>query len=481
MREYGTSIAPYLVKGLKPFANMPRNAQYLEDMTGLIPRPLVAEGPPKMTYGVTDPYAATATWPFPQYFRGEHGKFIGYNKTFYRESGGAILTTDTEIEFDEISYLAQVGTAGSGNGQYNTPKGAATWAASTFYYTAITDSGNNRVQILKNNVYDSKFGSSGNDPGKFYAPCGIIVAEVSGTKHLWVVDTGNNRVQVFSSAGVYETTWGTYGSADGQFTTPKYAAYYDNEIYITDTGNNRVQVFNMSGVFQRKWTVTNPLGIYISSANVYVVSGTAAKINLYSTTGTLISSITDQLISPRDVTIYAGLIYVTDGAYVRAYTDAGKYRFSHTFTSPMGLHNDSTAGRMYVVRETDSYLTNYLSGQSNTDDLWQLATFQDAYYATNGATFRFYHGKDDADIGVSMTTKVRALCAHDGRLLLGGLSGTWFSGARWTTIMDVWRETLPPDVRANVNLAWGEHWVVWGARGGGAADYPDYLLMATIG
>mgnify|MGYP003590996402 CR=1 FL=1 len=51
MKEFGNPIP--LTRGLTPFSRTPLNAPFLEDMTGLIPRPLLAEGPPALSYPVT--------------------------------------------------------------------------------------------------------------------------------------------------------------------------------------------------------------------------------------------------------------------------------------------------------------------------------------------------------------------------------------------------------------------------------------------
>lgn len=480
MKEFGNPIP--LTRGLTPFSRTPLNAPFLEDMTGLIPRPLLAEGPPALSYPVTDPYAATSTWPHPQYMRGERGKYVGLSCAFMVESGGT-LSLDHSIEFDAMhNSVFTVGEPGTGDGQFNCPKDAGSWISSgKYYYTAITDSLNNRVQILKNFVYYAKFGSSGSAAGQFSSPCGLDVIAVSGTKRIFVVDTGNHRVQRFALDGTYEATWGTFGTGNGQFSSPTYICVYNNEIYVSDTGNNRVQVFDLSGVYQREWTVTNPLGICPGqvAGEIFVVSGSADRVNIYDTTGVLLRYFSDQLVAPHAIAFYNGLWYVSDSGLVRAYTKNGKYRFNREFSAPMGLHSGAD-GRLWIMRESSDYMSLYFKNPIS-GGVWHLATFQDAYYVTNGATFYFHHGQDDADIGMSVTTTVEALCAHDGRLLLGGLGGPWFDSARWTTVMEVWRETLPVDVRANVNLTWGNHWVVWGARGGGASDYPDYLLMAAIG
>ena len=73
-------------------------------------------------------------------------------------------------------------------------------------------------------------------------PYGIAVG--SGG-NIYVADTGNNRVQVFDPSGVFQSTFGSFGSGNGQFSDPYgIAVGSGGNIYVADTGNSRVQVFS---------------------------------------------------------------------------------------------------------------------------------------------------------------------------------------------------------------------------------------------
>ena len=83
-------------------------------------------------------------------------------------------------------------------------------------------------------------GIAGSGNGQFNGPRGIAVEPVTG--NLYVADTGNNRVQEFTSAGKFITKFGSAGSGNGQFSEPKGIAVSAlGGIYVTDTNNNRVQ------------------------------------------------------------------------------------------------------------------------------------------------------------------------------------------------------------------------------------------------
>jgi len=90
-------------------------------------------------------------------------------------------------------------------------------------------------------VHQLSFGSFGSADGQFNLPRGVAV---DGSGNIYVADVGNNRIQVFNSAGTHQLSFGTLGSADGQFNSPiGVAVDGSGNIYVSDTGNHRIQVF----------------------------------------------------------------------------------------------------------------------------------------------------------------------------------------------------------------------------------------------
>jgi len=49
-------------------------------------------------------------------------------------------------------------------------------------------------------------------------------AYIDPAGNVYVVDYANNRVQKFNASGTYLTQWGSPGSGNGQFATPKLPA-----------------------------------------------------------------------------------------------------------------------------------------------------------------------------------------------------------------------------------------------------------------
>ena len=89
------------------------------------------------------------------------------------------------------------------------------------------------------------WGSSGSANGQFNNPHGVI-ADAS-SEYIFVSEAANNRIQKFTSSGTYVTKWGSWGSGDGQFSYLGHIAIDSSgNIFVADEGNYRVQKFRMS-------------------------------------------------------------------------------------------------------------------------------------------------------------------------------------------------------------------------------------------
>src|SRR3972149_1227097 len=87
----------------------------------------------------------------------------------------------------------------------------------------------------------NKWGSAGSGDGQFNTPRAIAV-DSSG--NVYVVDSGNHRIQKFTSEGVFLTKWGSAGSGDGQFNYAfGVAVDSSGKVYVADWDNHRIQKF----------------------------------------------------------------------------------------------------------------------------------------------------------------------------------------------------------------------------------------------
>ncbi len=204
--------------------------------------------------------------------------------------------------------LADRPGAGSGQGQFNRPRGIAVGPDGSIY---VVDSRNSRVQkFAPTGEFLLAFGSDGSGPGQLArfatsgggGPNGIAIDE---NGDIYVADTWNHRIQVFSSDGVYLRGWGSFFDAqddpaqaaanEGLFYGPRGLAFHNGEVYVTDTGNERVQVFTPDGTFVRMWgtagsedgNLLEPVGIAVTSdGTILVADSHNARIARFSSDGT---------------------------------------------------------------------------------------------------------------------------------------------------------------------------------------------------
>ena len=106
----------------------------------------------------------------------------------------------------------------------------------------VADTYNHRIQkFTADGTYLTQWGSGGSGDGQFQWPRGIAV---DGSGHVYVADTYNNRVQKFTSEGTFLTKWGSYGTGDGQFCHHEgIAVDGSGNVYVADMYNHRIQRF----------------------------------------------------------------------------------------------------------------------------------------------------------------------------------------------------------------------------------------------
>lgn len=131
----------------------------------------------------------------------------------------------------------------------------------------------------------TSWGTFGSGDGELYQPQSI--EHYDG--ELYVTDYALNRVTVFDLTGVYARQWGEIGADPGQFSYPfGIAASATGEIYVTD-GNNHVQVFDADGVYLRQFGTAGDgdgefngvRGLGIDGADIYVCDGFGGRIEKF--------------------------------------------------------------------------------------------------------------------------------------------------------------------------------------------------------
>jgi streptogramin lyase len=244
------------------------------------------------------------------------------------------------------TFLSAFGTAGSGTGQLNGPRGVASDGKGHVW---IVDRANNRVeQFNEAGEYLSQFGSAGSGNGQFNNPWGIAVTPAG---NLWVADTENQRVEEFNSKGEFLQKFGTKagGSSKGtEFVLPEgIAVAPGGMIWVTDYNGNRIAEFRETVSSESERLVRNATGATIElprgvavdgSGDVWVANVGSNQLLEFSPEGSFIRSVgssgsgNGQLSNPGGLSIdSSGRIYLVDQNNSRVQVFSAKGEFLQKF------------------------------------------------------------------------------------------------------------------------------------------------------
>ena len=220
-----------------------------------------------------------------------------------------------------------------------TPFGSAPLASSA----RAADTLSHRIQRFSaTGTFLDAWGSQGTGDGQFDTPRGVAVAP-DGT--VYVADSGNSRIQRFSATGTFLGTWGSPGGDDGQFIEPQgIAVAPDGTVYTVDF-DGRVQRFNATGTFLGAWEVQSSGNVGVApDGTVYVTESSWYRVRRFSATGAPLGGWGSpgggdgQFSEPRGVAVAPdGTVYVVDsdlGHRIQRFSATGT--FLGTWGSPGG-------------------------------------------------------------------------------------------------------------------------------------------------
>lgn len=165
----------------------------------------------------------------------------------------------------------------------------------------------------------------------------------------------------------------------------------------------------------------------------------------------------------------AGTWQSTAGTYVEYITCAGNTTFALEGDAFAGTVDNATVKPIPALSVTGLYP-------------WQFVSFLGLNIATNGATVILDIDGNPGSLLMGTTDPdCLAVGKHGSRLFMGGLSGTWFAGSRWTSILEKWRHVNDGDRVSYTAQALDAGWVAYCEMGGGASDRPYIPFLAMLG
>jgi RHS repeat-associated protein len=324
------------------------------------------------------------------------------NTTVYEEGTGNVLESTGPLGNQESAppaYAFSFGSGGTGNGQFNQPKGNAVDSSGDVW---VADGYNNRIEKFSSTgTFLAAYGKYGNSKTElqFEQPIGIAINQSTG--NIYVGDADNNRVDELSSSGTLIRTFGEVGSGNGQFEEAEGVAIDSKgNVWVTDYGNNRVQEFTESGTYVAQFgekgsgngQFSGPNAITISGGNIYVSDNNNGRVEEFNEKREFVRSIgskgsgNGQLDYPGSIGVdSSGNIYVSDEGNSRIEEFTGSGTFLSTigskgsgngqFSGPAGL-TVLASGVMYVDDGGNNRVEEWVTNAGGAH------TSQTIYYTT---------------------------------------------------------------------------------------------------
>jgi hypothetical protein len=173
-----------------------------------------------------------------------------------------------------------IGRAGSGDGEFDTPRGIA---ASGGRVAVVDRSG--RCQVFgSDGVFQRSIAVMPPDARRGF-PLGVML-EPGGW--LWVVHTHDASLVHYDPDGKEESRWGSNGVKAGELGQPQRAIVCGGEVLVSDFGYEpcrRIQQFTTGGVYRRgiggpgtEAVYQRPMGMAVDEAGVLWVADAAGKL-----------------------------------------------------------------------------------------------------------------------------------------------------------------------------------------------------------
>ena len=174
-------------------------------------------------------------------------------------------------------FVGQFGSEGTAEGQFKGPCGLVLSQSELLF---VCDSGNHRIQVLKNELFSYTFGQNGKEPGYFNYPRDLTLN--SNEDQLFITDNKNHRVQVFTPSGQFLRIFGNFTDVPFKLQRPV-GIYYtpDNHLLISSYDNHCVLIFQedgkfvsaIEGTYQGKERFLDSCGVVMMNNGQIVIAG----------------------------------------------------------------------------------------------------------------------------------------------------------------------------------------------------------------
>jgi hypothetical protein len=204
-------------------------------------------------------------------------------------------------------------------------------------YVQISDAG--RVErFAADGTPLGSFGSPGSADGQFAFSGAAQIAVDQTDGSVYVADPGNNRVQRFSAIGTFMSAIGSAGSGPGELSSPTGVAVdpANGDLLVGDTGNARVQRFSFAGAYESELgtdpgdgQLVSPTYLGVDSqSRVVVLDGGSARVLRFGSTGAFDSAIGADVIGlPFSLTVDPSNDHIFVAALETGFANHGTYEF----------------------------------------------------------------------------------------------------------------------------------------------------------
>ena len=168
---------------------------------------------------------------------------------------------------DTLGFIAQVGSLGTGPGQFQNPYDVAVDGLGQLYVGVNL---NNRVDVFDaaTLAFRTTFGGFGRIVGGFSIVRSVGALADDPRGGVGVTDTANNRIQALDAAGNVVAAWGIAGRSAGYVTRPGGVAFTpDGGIAVADTYDHRIERFGPDGAYAGQLGRISPFHGYATAGS----------------------------------------------------------------------------------------------------------------------------------------------------------------------------------------------------------------------